>query len=72
VKSTHTSEAWSQLRRYSAVARAIWPLAEVRTLNVVRSFDPAVPFPVEQELFDDMEAVLADRSLGYRVLVWKR
>ena len=74
VKSQHMPEAWWQLRRlYEPVVRAYLPHSQVALLEVVRSYDPATPFPerptVVYDLRQYVEVDAKDKSFG--VFRWK-
>lgn len=51
IKITHMPDAWWQLEKlYRPVLQAWHPRAKVVCIEVTRTYDPAVPFPVEHEL----------------------
>lgn len=76
VKLSHMPEAWWQLKRlYEPVVRN-WSRAAglpIQFVEIVRSFDPAVPFPAPVHLFADLDEVISGPVLSneFGVLVWK-
>jgi hypothetical protein len=61
IKATHTDAAWWQLHRlYVPVIRFIWPAAEVRCVEVTKSYDPAVRFPGQIKVVFDLPAMVAE------------
>ena len=51
VKLAHTVRVWEQLMlRYATLVRALEPQRQVRTVEVCRSYDPAVSLPGPHEL----------------------
>lgn len=73
VKLQHMPEAWWQLEQlYRPVLRLLYPKQHIFSLEICRSYDPAMPFPVDVELVTSLEAYL-DRPLPrFCVHWWKK
>jgi hypothetical protein len=67
VKLAHTEMVWDQLiERYLPLIQILHPGARVRTIEVCRSYDPAVPVP------HNLIASLHEQSAGgLEVMKWK-
>ena len=60
VKLSHTSDAYFQTEKlYLPIARKIWPKVKFRSLEVCRSFDPSMPFPVRTKVLFDLQNVFS-------------
>jgi hypothetical protein len=72
VKSQHMPEAWWQLERlYIPVFEAMEPLARVCGLEVVKVYDPQMPWPGQYVYYNDFnDALECDVRLG--VFKWKK
>lgn len=71
IKYTHTADAYWQMQQlYAPVCRLVFKKYIVRFLEITRSFDPAIRFPVEAKLFFDLaDVLLIEPSVG--ILQWK-
>lgn len=70
-KLKHTTDAWWQLRHlYTPVIAAVFPpqIWDIRVCEVVRWYDPAVPFPEKVAL---VPQVLATQPGQFGVHIWK-
>lgn len=73
IKISHMPEAWWQLEKlYRPVVTALLPKCNVYTLEIVRSFDPSVPYPAPIELVDDLAAWLLAPTPTQGVFVWRK
>ena len=73
IKIGHMPEAWWQLKRlYEPVLRE-WRGTPSQVVEVVKSYDPAVPFPVGIELIDNLQEWVKDETKmdSFGVFVWK-
>jgi hypothetical protein len=72
-KKQHVPEAWWQLEKlYRPVLEAWRPEKRVFCVEIVRSFDPAMPFPTKVELLDDISEILEPQyTRGFAVWKWK-
>lgn len=72
IKYQHVPEAWWQLQRlyYPLVCR-LWPAREVSLLEICRSFDPHVAFPVEVVRVDDLKNWVSEPRKEFGVLTWR-
>jgi hypothetical protein len=69
VKLAHTELVWEQLvLRYAALVRVLEPRRRVRTVEICRSYDPAIVLPGPHELIDSLHR--AGRA-PLEVLRWK-
>lgn len=65
VKSQHMPEAWWQLRRlYEPVLRVMYRTRPIVCVEVVRSFDPSMPFPERFTRVEKLLNFIADASGG--------
>ena len=74
IKLQHSPEAWWQLRKlYTPVMQAKIVGLPIQVIEVVRSYDPAMPFPELVSLVADLDSYLDDASFipSFGVLVWK-
>lgn len=57
IKAQHTPNAWHQTRQYEQLIQHITRVPKdcILHLEIVRSYDPATPFPVKIELVDSFE-----------------
>lgn len=70
IKVQHMPEAWWQLRKLYQPVLEAYTSKVVRCLEICRSYDPAMPFPEEFELIEDLSSWLQSSStLG--VFRWK-
>lgn len=67
VKLAHTEGVWDQLSRYLALVSSLEPRSRIRTIEVCRSYDPAIVLPGPHSLIDSLHRPKA----GVEVLVWK-
>lgn len=71
VKSQHMPEAWWQLRRlYEPVLRH-WVDVPIQVVEIVKSFDPAMPFPEPIELVGMLELWVSEPKSWEKFGVWK-
>lgn len=55
IKIQHMPEAWWQLKRlYEPVVAARFPGRRVRSIEIVKSYDPSMPFPCHCPVIDDL------------------
>lgn len=73
IKSQHMPEAWWQLDQlYRPVIQQRRPLCPVLCLEICRSYDPAMPFPAEFNLFASLgEAIMSPPAVTLGVLPWR-
>lgn len=72
IKSQHMSEAWYQLRKlYEPVVKQLDFVKQTSCIEVVKSFDPAMPFPEDVRLCPDLESALASPLELFKVLKWR-
>lgn len=73
IKSQHMPEAWWQLEKlYRPVVMARRPLCPILCLEICRSYDPAMPFPAEFQLFSSLaEALTSPPLTTLGVLPWR-
>lgn len=73
IKSQHMPEAYWQLRHLYAPILHRWNCMPTQVIEVVRSYDPAMPFPEAVVLIDDLESAITDTQLlsSFGVVVWK-
>lgn len=72
VKIQHMPEAWWQLERlYRPVLETHFKPRRLRALEIVQSFDPAMPFPISVEVFETI-ASFKDSDVPFGVVVWKK
>jgi hypothetical protein len=72
IKSQHMPEAWWQLRRlYQPVVEALYPAAYVQLIEVVRSFDVAMPFPTSITLIHDIAGFVKLPITCFGVYIWR-
>lgn len=70
IKSQHMPEAWWQLRKlYEPVVRVAFRTSKVAVLEVVKTYDPSMPFPERVTLHDDLDDL---RREDFGVFRWKR
>ena len=68
VKLAHTERVWEQLMmRYLPLVRALEPQRQVRTIEVCRSYDPAISLPGPHTLTTSLHKP----GTGLEVLQWK-
>ena len=74
IKIRHMPDAWWQLRRlYEPVVRATAQYRDIRLVEIVKEFDPSMPFPevpVILETLDEVWLLKDFSSIG--VFLWKR
>ncbi len=73
IKSQHMPEAWWQLRRLYSPVLAAWGARPVQVIEVVRSYDPSMPFPEDVELVPNLHEWIGDPAKRpvFGVLEWK-
>lgn len=73
IKLSHTVDAYWQLSSlYAPVVKKLYPDRPVRLVEITRSFDPAVLFPVDMRLFFSLgHLMMTPRSSAVEVLQWK-
>lgn len=73
IKSQHMPEAWWQLRKlYQPVIETCSAPYPVHVLEIVKSFDPSMPFPEPVRLIDDLDAYLIAPFKEFGVFKWTR
>lgn len=71
VKSQHMPEAWWQLRKlYQPALRFKLPKRPVYVVEVCKSFDPAMPFPEEIVLINDLKDFAYNPLPAFGVYQW--
>lgn len=71
IKLQHMPEAWFQLRKlYEPVVKRLYPNSQVSVVEIVKSFDPSMPFPEEIILLTSFEDLLHQPE-KFGVLCWK-
>lgn len=72
IKVRHMPEAWWQLKRlYEPILRVHRPNIPIYCLEVVSSYDPAMPFPCRVNLIRDLKGWLDAPTAEFTVLEWK-
>ena len=72
IKSQHMPEAWWQLKRLYEPVVAAWRPLPVQCLEVVKSFDPAMPFPCRVTLVEDLVSWISEPpTANFGVFQWK-
>lgn len=72
VKSQHMPEAWWQLRKlYQPAMEFKRPGKPCYVVEVCRSFDPAMPFPEQVELIQDLSEYKKSPKPSFGVYQWK-
>ena len=72
IKSQHMPEAWWQLcRKYRPVVEVWQTDRPVQGVEVVRSYDPAMPFPCPVRVVESPTCIFNLSSKDFCVLVWK-
>lgn len=71
VKIQHVPDAWWQLRKlYQPVVSQLYGKhIPLRVMEIVRSYDPAVPFPEEVEVLTRLEDIWDCEKMG--VFIWR-
>lgn len=73
VKRQHMPEAWWQLRKlYQPALEFKVPQKKVSVLEVVKSYDPAMPFPEAIELVSDLGEWAKRPQTAFGVYIWKQ
>jgi hypothetical protein len=74
IKIRHMPEAWWQLRRlYEPVVEQAFPRREIRVVEIVRSFDPSMPFPERPTILSTLEESWTRKTLPeLAVFEWKQ
>jgi hypothetical protein len=74
IKFQHVPDAWWQLKRlYQPVLEAIVPKeSRIKCLEIVKSYDPATPFPCEVELVEHLEKWVEDPLDSFGVFRWTK
>lgn len=71
VKIQHMPEAWWQLRRlYQPVVASYFNLPTF-CLEIVKSFDAAMPFPEQIKMVEDLLSYLAEPFPEFAVYIWR-
>lgn len=72
VKSQHMPEAWWQLcRKYRPVLEVWQTDRPVQVVEVVKSYDPAMPFPCPVKVVESPSSIFNLSSKDFCVLIWK-
>lgn len=74
IKSQHMPESWWQLHElYGPAVRKLPLVLKVNLLTIVKSYDPAMPYPGPIQRLDrsDLEIFLANEATKIGVLVWR-
>ena len=74
IKSSHCPEAWWQLEKlYRPVLKASphWGAFPIALLEIVKSFDPSMPFPGEFELMESLEGMKDWGESPIHVFHWR-
>lgn len=74
VKIRHCADAWWQADQLYAPLLRIWEPTcnRVRCLEVVESFDPSAPFPVEFDVVTDVSSWATARDSAWGVYKWPK
>lgn len=73
VKAQHTPNMWHQTQQYERVLRCV-PECDtlvIKHLEVVKSFDPATPFPIKVHCVDSVKKWLAEPP-AFGVMRWRK
>lgn len=71
IKISHMPEAWWQLEQLYKPSVAFLFKRPTVLLEVVKSYDPAVPFPCPVTRIDDLGILLSAPQPGFYVHVWR-
>lgn len=73
IKIQHMPEAWWQTRLYQDVIGRKYYMKPCAVVEVVRSFDPFMPFPCAVDKLDSVDDLVTYRGgCGFGVLIWPR
>lgn len=72
IKYQHMPEAWWQLEKLYKVALAKKYHCPISLVEVCRSYDPAMPFPVPVTLIEDLESWVSKPRDEFGVLEWRK
>lgn len=72
MKYQHVPEAWWQLEKLYKVALARYYHCPISLVEVCRSYDPAMPFPVPVTLVSDLEDWVSRPRDDFGVYVWRK
>ena len=72
IKIQHMPEAWWQLRKlYQPVLESMNAFGKIYCLEIVKSYDAAMPFPEPVELIDSIISYMRQPTEKFAVHVWK-
>lgn len=72
IKYQHMPEAWWQLDQlYKPLIAKLWPQKQISLIEICRSYDPSMPFPVPIKRFDALKDWCSQYRSEFGVLVWR-
>lgn len=73
IKIQHMPEAWWQLRKlYEPVVKILFPTTPTHVLEIVKTFDAAMPFPEEVDVVGNPENFLYIPNEKFGVSIWRQ
>lgn len=73
IKYQHMPEAWWQLEKlYRPLLEKLWPTKTISCVEVVRSYDPSMPFPCSVKLIESIEEWCFEPRKDFGVWIWRK